>query len=140
MAKTLILPFWIGDQVTVGGNLGRISHIQTGPDERQQYYVTSAEAAPAWFPVEQLNGGDLPAATVLTPFDYFKLFTAAEQLAIFGSDIPQVRQAVAFALAAPSIDLTDPTVIGALDGFVALQLMTADRAARVKTGQSPLPV
>lgn len=121
---------------------GWITGLGVRSDNSLEYYVSTTDAdgksVAAWMNAADLSDWVEPAITTISSLAYFQLFTNVEQLAIFGSDIPQVRQAVAFTQAAQTIDLTDATVRGGIDALVGYNLVTSDRAARIKTGQPPL--
>lgn len=123
--------------VTASGGAGKVKALQVAEDGSLLYYVRSTTgAADAWARSNELI--DPAASTVITSLEYFNLFTADERTAIITSDIPQVKVAVALASAAGTLDLANPIVTSGIDQLVTLGLITADRAARIKTGQPPV--
>lgn len=143
--QTVNFAYSINDKVVVTATTrpGWVSGLSVKSDGVSEYYVATNDAdgkgTSAWMAVGDLGDWVDPVVTTITSLAYFQLFTVTEQLAIFGSDIPQVRLAVAFSQAAGTIDLTDPQEIGGIDQLVGFGLITAERAVRIKAGLAPLP-
>lgn len=142
MGKSIILPFYIDDTVMIAGRAGTVSQITIRATDRLYYVATVDEAGKHYSDYFAESLLSAPAGASGGPFissvEYFNLYTEAEQDAIFGSDVPAVRRAVAFAGAAAIIDMSDPVVIAGIDQLAALGLITSDRDARIKSGQPPV--
>ncbi|MGI4876663.1 MAG: hypothetical protein ACRYG4_04185 [Janthinobacterium lividum] len=128
--------------VVATGRPGWVSGLGVRSDNTLEYYVSTADAdgksGSSWLNATDIADWVDPVVTTMTSLLYFQLFTNAEQLAIFGSDIPQVRQAIAFTQAAGMVDLSNTLVIAGIDALVAFGLITADRAVRIKSGLPPV--
>ena len=92
----------------------------------------------AW---DSVTGSFKDVIDKLTPLGYLALFTGAEQVAIVTAarTSAQLQLMLLAASMASQIDMGDATVLGGIDALVAMGLLTAARAARVKTGLAPLP-
>ena len=65
---------------------------------------------------------------------FMALFTSAEEAAIITSADTQTREFVAMATGSPSIDLTNPLVIGGVEYLASINLITPARAATILSG------
>lgn len=74
---------------------------------------------------------------VLTPLQYFALFTSAEQSAILASTDPHVSLYRLEAAAAGTINLSSPIVKAALDYLVTAGLITAARETAILANTPP---
>jgi hypothetical protein len=80
----------------------------------------------------------IPAGSI-TFLQFQELFTPAENVAIItaAGGNPQIMLWLLEAASSPLIILSDPRVIGGVDGLVAAGLLTSDRAAAILANQQP---
>lgn len=78
-----------------------------------------------------------PPERRVTPREFFDLFTLAEQLEIFGSDVAEVKMLTARAAAATFVDLDNAEVAYGVNLLEAAGLIGEGRAAEVIAGEAP---
>lgn len=78
-----------------------------------------------------------PPERRVTPREFFDLFTLAEQLEIFGSEIAGVKMLTARAAAATFVDLDNAEVAYGVNYLETAGLIGEGRAAQVIAGETP---
>ena len=109
---------------------------QTSDGQRAVMICAGYPDTVAW---DAAAGGFVDRVPIAPVVDYLGLYTFDEIAAAWTKGMTDGRVAALLILTAcrGPVDLTDPNTIGGIDYLHAVGVLTADRAARIKTGQPP---